>query len=52
MIETGHGYEQSPAPTLTLLTYVLVGDVSSSFTPNTNTIATPIAKHCITRYSN
>ena len=46
MIETGHGYEQSPAPTLTLPTYVLVGDVSGSF-PNTNTIATPITANIV-----
>ena len=46
MIETGHGYEQSPAPTLTLPTYVLVGDVSGSF-PNTNTITSPITANIV-----
>ena len=46
MIETGHSFEQSPAPTLTLPTYVLVGDVSGSF-PNTNTITSPITANIV-----
>ena len=46
MVETGHSFEQSPAPTLTLPTYVLVGSVSGSF-PNTNTITSPITANIV-----